>query len=42
MKNSEIRKKTSHIYLYNGIFFDSSPELAFYIYLEDNQVNFEY
>ena len=42
MKNSSVRKKTQHKYNYNGIFFDSAPELALYIYLVDNDIEFEY
>lgn len=38
--------KTSHIthksrYFYNNIFFDSKPELAFYIYCKDHNLNIE-
>ena len=30
------------VYLYKDIHFDSAPELAFYIWLSDNNINFEY
>ena len=33
--------KTKHYY-YNNIMFDSSWELAYYIWLKDNNINFEY
>lgn len=36
----ELHKKT--YYHYNNIFFDSSWELAYYIWLNDNNINFEY
>ena len=38
----EIRKKTQHRYVYNSIAFDSAPEIAFYIYLTENNIPFEY
>lgn len=38
----EIRDKTKKKYTYNGINFDSSWEIAFYIYLSDHNVRFEY
>lgn len=28
--------------MYNGIIFDSAPELAFYIWLRDHNIQFEY
>lgn len=28
--------------MYNGIIFDSAPELAFYIWLRDHSIQFEY
>lgn len=34
----KIRKK----YFYDGYYFDSSPEIAFYIWLVDNNIKFEY
>lgn len=38
MQNSEIRKKTRSKYTYEGINFDSSWELAFWIYHKDHHV----
>jgi len=34
--------KAKRRYIYKGISFDSSPELVFYIWLEDNNVKFSY
>lgn len=34
--------KRSRKYKYNGILFDSSPEIALYIYLTDKAIDFEY
>ena len=43
MKNSKIRIKCSNTkYIYDSIKFDSAPELAFYIWLKDNNIEFEY
>ena len=42
MQNPEIRKKAQARYSYNGISFDSSWELAYFIWLTDNGVDFEY
>ena len=42
MSVPEIRKKTQHRYVYNSIAFDSAPEIAFYIYLTDKEIPFEY
>jgi hypothetical protein len=38
----EIRDKTKKKYFYNDINFDSSWEIAFYIYLKDHHIRFEY
>ena len=38
----EIRRKTQRKYKYNNIKFDSAPELALYIWLKDNNKQFEY
>lgn len=38
----EIRDKTKKKYFYDGINFDSSWEIAFYIYLSDHHIRFEY
>lgn len=38
----QIRKKSGFRYSYNGIKFDSAPELAYYIWLTDNGIQFEY
>lgn len=37
-----IAKKTRGKYIYNNIIFDSSWELAYYIWLKDHNINFEY
>jgi len=42
MQNPEIRKKSQRRYVYSGIKFDSSYEVALYIWLEDNRLDFEY
>ena len=42
MHNSELRKKTTTKYMFNDIFFDSAPEIAFYVWLCDNNIPFEY
>lgn len=41
-QNPEIMKKVHAKYTYNLINFDSAPELAIYIFLQDNQSKFEY
>lgn len=45
-KNPEFRKMLQHkrrsTYLYDGKNFDSMPELAYYIYLKDNNIEFIY
>ena len=38
----EIRAKQARQYLYEGIRFDSKPELAYFIWLTNNHVNFTY
>ena len=38
----EIQIKQHRKYLYDGIYFDSAPEIAFYIWLVDNNIAFEY
>ena len=42
MQVSEIRKRTQHKYTYNGLNFDSAAELAYFIWLSDNGLHFEY
>ena len=42
MQNPEVRKKSQRRYCYNGIHFDSSYELALFIWLIDNNIDFEY
>lgn len=46
MKNDEIKEKCmknrTRSYLYEGISFDSSPELAMYIFLKDHKMQFKY
>ena len=34
--------KGCKFYCYNNVMFDSSWELAYYIWLKDNNINFEY
>lgn len=41
-QNHEISVKQKQKYQYNGIFFDSQPEIALYIWLKDNKIKFEY
>ena len=41
-KLKEIQDKCRQKYLFNGIFFDSAPEIAFFIYLKDHNIEFEY
>jgi len=41
-QNPEIRKKWQKRYTFDGITFDSAPELAFYIWLRDHNIAFEY
>jgi hypothetical protein len=42
MKVDEIRKKSQKRYTYNNIHFDSAPEIAYYIWLTDNNIDFQY
>ena len=42
IQNREIMLKCKQKYIYDGIYFDSSPELALYIYLKDTGANFQY
>ena len=42
LQNPEIRKRSQYRYTYNNILFDSKPEIALYIYLMENNINFEY
>ena len=42
MQCSEIRKKTMQKYSFMDISFDSAPEIAFFIFLKDNNIPFEY
>lgn len=41
-QNRSIRLKQQNRYIYNGIHFDTSPEIALYIYCVDNNIDFEY
>lgn len=41
-QNREIRLKQQKKYFYDNIYFDSAPEVALYIYLLDNHIDFEY
>lgn len=38
----EIRKLSQYRYIYDGIHFDSKPEIAFYVWLKDHGVDFKY
>lgn len=42
MQNPEIARKTKSRYEFEELNFDSAPELAFYIWLKDNNIEFEY
>ena len=42
MQNAEIRKKQQQKYEYEMIHFDSAPEIAYYIWLTDHNIQFEY
>ena len=42
MQNHEIFKKTKKRYYYKNITFDSIPEICYYIWLKDNNIEFEY
>ena len=42
MQNHDIYIKSQKRYYYNNLYFDSAPEIAFYIYLIDHHIPFEY
>ena len=42
MQNSEFRRKTQKKYTFDNLTFSSKPEIAFYIWLRDNNIDFEY
>ena len=42
MQDPEIRKKVGQKIFFNGVRFDSFPELAFYIWLSDHKIKFDY
>lgn len=42
LQNYDIQKKSKKHYTYNDLTFDSSWELAYYIWLTDNKINFVY
>lgn len=42
LQNKQIRDKAKKKYTYNNINFDSSWEIAYYIWLTDNKIPFEY
>lgn len=42
MQNSEFRKTITKSYEFDGNTFDSLPEMSFYIWLKDNNVQFQY
>ena len=42
IQNAEFRRRVQKRYIYNNIHFDSKPEIAFYIWLKDNDADFEY
>ena len=42
MQNPKIYRKAKSKYLYDEKYFASAPELAFYIWLKDNNIEFEY
>ena len=42
MHCKEIVDKMHKKYIYNNVYFDSQPELAFYIWLTDNKIDFIY
>lgn len=39
---SEIQKKMHHMYAYDGVKFDSLPELAYYVWLKDDNISFKF
>ena len=42
MQNPDIRRKAQKKYFYDGFHFDSFPEIAYYVWLKDNNISFEY
>ena len=42
MQSKQIQDKCQRKYIYNSVYFDSSYELAYYIWLKDNNIDFEY
>ena len=42
MQNTEINSRSKKKYLYDDNFFDSSAEIAFYIWLKDNDIEFTF
>ncbi|MBQ2653561.1 MAG: hypothetical protein IJF83_08390 [Methanobrevibacter sp.] len=42
LQNPEVKSKVKKLYTFNNIKFDSSWELAYYIWLSDNNINFKY
>lgn len=42
MQCPEVRRRAQRRYSYRGVRFDSSYELAFYVWLSDNGFDFEY
>lgn len=42
MLSHEIRAKAKQKYCFDNIWFDSKPELALYVYLKDNNIDFTY
>lgn len=42
MQNHNIFKKTKKRFYYKNITFDSIPEICYYIWLDDNNIEFEY
>ena len=42
MQCSEMRRSVQKRYVYDGIHFDSKPEIAFYVWLKDYGVDFKY
>lgn len=41
-QNRDVQAKMKKKYFYNGMYFDSAPEIAYFIWLVDNNINFEY
>lgn len=41
-QNRDVRLKQQSRYIYQGIHFDTAPEIALYIYCIDNNIEFEY